>query len=660
MHKQKQEHSVITWKRFSHRRYSAFASLGRQIRIGVLTVAVLGSAARAAARPLPTREPAEQDTTGRELDDVVVTASLAPLTLLEQARLVSVITRPEVQAAAATTPLDLLKLSPAVDVRQRGGFGIQADLSIDGGTYEQVTLLLNGIPLNNPHTGHLAADFPVALADIERIEVLEGAAARVYGAQAFGGAINIVTRRDTARAIEGGLEAGHHGTVQGDARLTLGRLLHISGGGGRSDGGTLNDAWRKGNLYLQGDYTSSALDLHYQAGYTRKQYGANTFYSGLSNDQWEQNDRLLISVAAQTKGRVQFMPSAYWLRTYDRYEWHHGTPNNFHLSDVYGATLRAATAWRLGRTAASVDLRNEGILSTSLGHTMEPEGRYTHHDNRTLVSYTLEHNIVLRHWTLSAGLLANMSTSVDHKTRFYPGIDIAYRPTAQWKLYLGYNKGFRLPTFTDLYYSSPDITGNERLRPEVNRSLSLGATFTRRWLQVGLKGFYNRGRHMIDYVKTTFGDAAHADNFTLDNLGLTATATAALPWATLRLGYTYIHQSRAGRYPIFTSLYADDYLRHKFTASLQHKIVSHLSATWQLRYQKRMGAYQVYDHLTPTAELRAYTPYTTLDLRLAWDAPHYQLYVQGHNLTNRRYQDLGNIPQPGLWIMAGARIKLTL
>lgn len=664
MHKKQRQLSVITWKRFSHRRFSAFASLGRQIRIGVLTVAVLGSATRAVATEVSTHERPEaaEDTTAQCLDGVTVTGSTAPLPALEQARIVSVITRDEIQAAAVSRPADLFKLSSGVDVRQRGGFGIQTDISIDGGTYEQATLLLNGIPINNPHTGHLAADFPCAVSDIERIEILEGASARVYGGQAFGGAINIVTRRDTQPCAEADLSAGHHGTVMGEARLTVHPLLHLSGGGGRSDGGTINDAWKRGQLFAQGDYHGRDLDLTYQAGFSRKSYGANTFYSGLSDDQWEQNTRYILSISGETKGRVHLLPSAYWQRTIDRYEWHHGTPNNFHQANVYGLRLAAYTHWALGRTALSAEMRNEGILSTSLGHEMEKDGRYTRRDNRTLVSYTLEHNIVLRRWTISAGLLANMTTSVDHRMRLYPGIDIAYRPSAQWKLYLGYNKGFRLPTFTDLYYSSPDITGNERLRPEVNRSLTLGASFTSAWVDLSLRGFYNRGRHMIDYVKTAFGDAAHADNFTLDNLGLTASAALRLrSWATLRLGYTYIYQHRAGRYPIFTSLYADDYLRHKLTASLQHKIYGPVSASWSVRYQRRMGQYQVYDHLTPTARLHSYSPYATLDLRLNYQVCRpLAVYIEARNLTDCRYQDLGNIPQPGLWIMAGVRVNVNI
>lgn len=684
------EAQPITFKHYGRKGYSIFNSLSREVRIGVLTVATLATAniqKVEAAEPVSTVQTAVEDEDGKSLGEVTVNGALAPLTQLQSARIVSVLSREDIQQAGVQSVNDLMKLATGVDVRQRGGFGIQTDISIDGGTYEQVTILLNGVNISNPHTGHLAADFPVSISDIERIEVLEGAASRVYGGQAFGGAINIVTRKDRESGIELGAEGGSYGTAQADGRMSLsyrlksGSLLgqSLSGGGGRSDGGTTNDAWKKGQLYYQGNLNHEQFDLDWQFGFSRKGYGANTFYSGSSLDQWEQNERYLISVGGETKGRFHFKPQVYWNRTYDNYHWHKGQPehaySNSHQADVYGARVGGWWNWVAGRTAMSAELRNEGILSSSLGHMMDSidfvgchgDGKtMMKHANRTNISYNLEHNILLEHWTLSAGVLANMNTSVDHRFRFYPGIDIAYRPDSHWKVYLTYNKGFRLPSYTDLYYNSPDITGNNQLKPEENRSLSLGTQYQLPGMQLTLRGFYNRGHNMIDYVKAQYGDKAHADNFDLDNLGVQVEGRLQFAdlmgksstWVNnLSVGYTYMHQNREGKYHIFTSLYASDYLRHKLTASLNHKIVSKLSANWSLRYQQRMGSYQVYDGTKATDQLEAYKPYATLDLKLQWTDPSYDIYVQGTNLTNRRYCDLGNIPQPGIWVMAGARWK---
>ena len=689
-----QKPEVITWRRFAGHGYSAFASLHRQVRIGVLSVATLAVAAKAEARlsSAPAIDAEEEQTEeAKSIDEVTVSGTMAPLTQLQSARIVSVLQRQDIEQAGVQSINDLFKLVTGVDVRQRGGFGIQTDISIDGGIFDQITILLNGVNISNPHTGHLAADFPVSVSDIERIEVLEGAASRIYGGQSFGGAINIVTRKEEHTTIEAGAQGGSYGTFDADARvgLTLGHTSHrLSGGGGRSDGGTLNSDWHKGQLYYQGDFNNQKLTLDWQFGFSKKSYGANTFYSAAYPDQYERNERYLVSVKGETKGKFHFTPQVYWNRTYDNFELVRGTTfgENFHQADVYGIKAGGYFNWWGGKTALGAELRQEGILSTNLGRDLAPEqyvdarhggeAQYTRQDDRTSISYNLEHNILLSRWTISAGVMANMTTSVDHKYRFYPGVDISYRPAAGWKLYASYNKGFRLPSFTELYYKSPTHDGNQGLKPEHNRSLQVGVQYATSGFQGTLRGFYHRGNQMIDWVMYTADDTYHSAAFDLDNMGVQAEGRLSFPelfhkntWVrNLSVGYTYIHQKRHDDVQIYKSNYAMEYLRHKFVASLHHRIWDRLSATWSVRWQDRMGSYVQYsgtyvDTATgylrgqTTGELVSYSPYATLDLKLQWTADHYQVFVQGTNITNHKYYDLGNVQQPGIWVMAGVRVK---
>ena len=684
----------MVWRQFQNHGYCAFASLKRVICIGVLSAATLSIAARAQGTPDTSamQQPRVDDEHEEQLDEVTVSGTMAPLTQLQSARIVSVLSRADIERAGVQSVNDLFKLATGVDVRQRGGFGIQTDISIDGGTFDQMTILLNGVNISNPHTGHLTADFPVSIDDIERIEVLEGAASRVYGATAFGGAINIVTRHDTSTGATLAVQGGSFGTFEGGARGTLPfrRVVNrLSGGGGRSDGGTTNSDWRKGQLYYQGDLSTDDFSLDWQFGMSRKAYGANTFYSAAYPDQYERNERYLMSVGGETKGRFHFTPSLSWSRSYDNFELVRGERfgENFHQTDVYGLRLGGYFNWWGGRTAVSTELRHEGIQSTSLGRDLEESEYhhahgehgiyYTRSDQRTNVGYSLEHNILLDRWTLSAGLLADMNSGLNRRFRFYPGVDVAYRPAMGWKLYLSYNKGFRLPTFTDLYYQSPTHNGNRDLRPEVNHSTQLGVQYAMRGVQATVRGFYHRGRRMIDWVMYDATDTYHSANFDLDNTGVQAQTQLDLPQLVghrifverLSIGYTYMHQHRHDNTTIYKSNYAMEYLRHKLVASLSHRIVSRLQATWSLRWQDRMGSYIRYgatyvDPVTgylrgeSTGELTSYKPYATLDVNLQWNAPKYQLYLALTNLTNHRYYDLGNIRQPGLWVMGGAKLRI--
>ncbi len=691
--KPQQGKHVVTWNQFSNRGYALFNSLHLQVKIGVLGVATLAVAAKANAegvRPVASVvETEEADDKELSLDELTVSGTMAELTRLESARVVSVISREEIQRASVHCINDLLKLVNGVDVRQRGGFGVQTDIAIDGGTFDQITLLLNGVFFNNPITGHLSMDLPVSIQDIERIEVLEGAAGRVYGSNSFGGAINIVTRKDTERQVSAGAEGGSFGTFQADGRivLPLGRVYNrISGGGGRSDGGTDNSQWSKGHFYYQGGWAHEAADLDWQVGVSKKSYGANTFYSAAYPDQYERNERYSASVGAKTKGRVQFTPTVYWNRMYDNFELVHGESfgENFHRFDVFGVKVGTQFNWWGGRTAIGADLRQEDVLSTSLGKDLEESQyvdvrgedgvRYTRRDNRSNFSYNIEHNLIFDHWTVSAGVLANMNTGVDARHHFYPGVDIAYRPTQSWKVFVSYNKGFRLPTFTDLYYKSPTHDGNAGLKPEENRSVQAGVQYHPEGVTTTLRGFYHRGHRMIDWVMYHADDVFHSANFDVDNLGVQADFNLDFPrmmrrdtWFTaLKLGYTYMDQKRHDDVEIYKSNYAMEYLRHKFVATLDHRIWDRLSASWQLRWQDREGSYIEYGDTyvdpvtgylrkTTDGKLHSYKPYANLDLKLQWVDKHYQVYVQGTNLTNVTYYDLGNIPQAGICIMAGIR-----
>ena len=672
---------VVVWRQFTRKGYGIFASLRRVICIGVLSVTTLTASPNSFAPALSQGAGAlsltfsppwdgTEESSEEALPEVTVSGTMAPLSQLQAARIVCVITRQDIEQAAAQSVNDLLKLATGVDVRQRGGFGIQTDISIDGGTFDQVTLLLNGIDIGNPQTGHLSADFPVCIGDIERIEVLEGAASRVYGGQSFGGAINIVTRHDQERGIELSARGGSFGTAEGEGRIsfTTGRLSNrISGGGGRSDGGTHNSSWRKGQLYYQCDYEDDAFRLDWQFGYSRKNYGANTFYSANYPDQHERNQRLMTSVSAETKGRFHFKPQVFWNRSYDNFQLIHGSTfgENHHRTDVYGIKAGGYVDWRLGKTAASAVLRHENIISSNIGKNAPPEGSrsvYTFADERSTLSFSIEHNILLRHWTLSAGLMASKTSAIDHRFHFYPGIDIAWRPSSQWKILLSYNKGFRLPTFTELYYKSPTHEGNRELKAEHNHSLSLGVQHFYEGGSVTAKAFYHRGTQMIDWVMYSPDDVFHTAAFGLDNVGVQVQGKMSFPellgrntWVrSLSFGYTFIHQEKHDAEGVVKSNVAMEYLRHKVVASLSHRIYSRLSMSWDFRWQEREGCYLSGGELVP------YHPYATLDAKLQWEAPRYQLFVQATNLTNHRYYDLGSVPQPGIWLMAGVSLKLSL
>ncbi len=666
---------ALRFKRFSHRGYALFSCVGKEVLICTLSVATLS---HAKADGVSTCEALASDSLGRQevkLDEVVVTGSRAPLTALQSAKTVSVITRDDIHRAEAQSVNDILKLATGVDVRQRGGFGVQTDISINGGTFDQITILLNGINISSPQTGHNAADSPVSLSDIERIEVLEGASARLFGSSAFCGAINIVTRSDAKSNVRVQAEGGSFGTFGGDASVNVSKGAFgskLSGGYTRSDGGTENSDFRRRRMFWQGRFASRHADVHWQGGLSAQDFGANTFYSAKYNNQFEATRRLLASISADIRplGTEQFVlsPTVYWHRDRDHYQLIRGKEGasngeNLHLTDVYGAGINAHGSWILGKTAAGMDVRKERIMSTAYGDLL-PESewkgisgnprKYDHRGSRTNTSLFLEHNVILGGFTLSAGMLANRNTGLDNKFRLYPGVDLSYRPNDSWKLYASWNKALRVPTFTDLYTGNAVQTGDPSLRPEKNSTFKTGARYRRTGVEATLTGFYSHGTDIIDWVYDTPETRKyHAMNIgRLDNMGYSADAVLYMDELTegcfvtrIKVGYAFIHQRHETDRDIYGSLYALEYLRHKATLQLDHHIWRSLTASWALRWQERMNHYM---------------PYTKVDVKVQWTQPRYSLYVKADNLTCHRYYDLGAVRQPGLWVMAGGSISFGL
>ena len=669
--------SSVKWKRFSGASYASFRSLHREVRIGVLSVAMLttvglkanamgASGANAMASDPIGMAAEDSDSLVIGLEDVEVLTSRVPSSLLQAPRMVTVLSAVDIAAAAVHSINDLLEYAVGVDVRQRGEFGVQTDISVRGGNFDQITILLNGINISSPHTGHLSADFPVSVQDIARIEVIEGPSARVFGTSAFTGVINIVTRQSGSDvSVEGG-SYGYANAHVGLSQQTGPVSHHLSGGYSRSDGATENSAFQNTHVFYQGKYDAGErLKLNAQVGYSYKPYEANTFYGASNNLQWESNERYMTALTAESVvGRVHLSGSLYWNRWFDHYQWKKGVSpggENFHKVDTWGGSVNGWFHSRLGETSIGLEARHEGIFSTNLGkplgdgelvdlggHDKTSERQYLKHDCRTNVSAFLEHNVLLRDWTISLGLLANMNTGLDTRWRLYPGIDVSYRPTSDLKLFASWNMALRMPTFTDLYYSGTNIEGNSNLKPERTNDVSLGARYHRAGWRAEASVFYSHKSDMIDWVTfAALGDGVfHSVNFKSDNMGYELSCSflpqelwSATPLRKVSVQYAYIDEQSEYQQAILASKYAMDYLRHKFVAQAESRLWRRLSLSLSWRWQDRVG--------------KGNRPYALLDGRLSWDERSWSLYADCSNLLDKLYYDYVSIPQPGRWGKVG-------
>lgn len=667
---------AFRFRRFMRRNYAAFCSLHKVVNIGVLSATTLIFALPDSTQAQNAIRYAVEDETPVELEEVEVTASRAPIALSQAAKIVTVITAPEIAASPVTSIQDLLEYAVGVDVRQRGEGGTQADVSIRGGTFDQIAVLLNGVNLSNPQTGHYSFDLPVNLSDIDRIEIVSGPSSRIFGASAFAGAINIITKTGKENSLTTDNYVGMHDNWKLEAGVNhvAGNFNQRLSAGYTSSGGYIdNTDYKQLNIFWQSQVKSSTGDFRFQAGYNEKGYGANSFYSAAYPNQYDKTRRFFVSAGGETKGVVRIAPKVYWTRHFDRYELFRSDPaawytgHNYHETEVFGANLNATTEWSLGRTTAGVEFRNEGVRSNVLGKLMdepkdvpfEKDAKYLKSDNRTNISYFLEHNIMTQRFTLSGGVLANYNTGLNEKMRLYPGVDVSYRIGSDTRLYGSWNRALRMPTFTDLYYESKIILGNANLKPEESEAFEVGVKYNTYFLRAYVAGFYRKGKDMIDWVKKNPEDIWESRNLTeVNNRGIEANVSF-LPQELfgnkffirkIDIGYAYISQEKDSEN--YISNYALDYLKHKFTAQVSHTLWRSVTASWHLRWQDRAGSYTKYVDLQPAYE-EPYAPYCVIDLKLNWQHDNLNVYAEVNNLFDATYYDLGNIPQPGIWVRGG-------
>jgi len=661
---------MFTFKRWGGKAYSLFSALKKPIRIGVL-LAVYTTAVKAEyvyAQADTSKVSMEYD-----LDEVEVSAQRTPVAFSQVARIVSVISREEIEAAPVQSIQDLLEYALSVDVRQRGVYGVQADISVRGGSFDQTLILLNGINITDPQTGHHSLNLPVSLKSIDRIEILEGPAARVYGPNAFSGAINIITTAENVDRLRMDVSAGEHGLydLNVSGNLQTGKVSQfVAVSKIASDGYMDNTDFNTYNLFYQGQLRSNSGKIDWQTGFTSKGFGGNSFYSATYPNEYEQTKTTFASLKYETGTKVHFKPSIYWRRHQDRFElfrdnpasWYNG--HNYHLTDVFGSNLNVWFETAVGRTALGAEIRNENVWSNVLGNlmneTIEVPGEsghfFTKSYSRTYLSYFVEHSLYLNQFSATIGAMANRISDLNFKWKVYPGIDLAWNFNNHFKIYATANSNLRMPTFTDLFYSDPTSTGNQYLKPEKAITYEGGLKYN----SVGFRGhigyYYRHGENMIDWVREIETEKFKAQNLAIVNASGVETSAELFPGKLAKkalfikkfgLNYSYSNLDYDGG-NLF-SKYVLDNLKHKLNIELEHKIWSRLSASWRATYQDRNGMRTKTD---------SYKPFWLMNTRLMWKNNHSEIYALIQNLLDTSYYDLGYTVQPGRWFSVGYKLDL--
>jgi vitamin B12 transporter len=532
----------------------------------------------------------------------------------------------------------LLREDSSVDLQERGGGAVQSDISIRGSTFEQTLVLLNGLRMDDPETSHFNLDLPVPLGAIAGVDVLHGAGSTLYGADALGGVVNVRTATPAITGLRLASGVGSYGiNTQAAAWSGLGRRWSVLAAGSRdfSSGFTVDRDYRSEAVSMEPRLQSRLGVTDVLLAGSDRAFGANQFYGNYPS--FERTKAWFAALTQQLGARTE--ASGDYRRHTDEYVLVRDDPSiyeNNHIDESWEGVLRRRDSLRHRPDGSGLDLYTgleedaDAIQSNNLGHHARNHGAgYARLDARLGQRATAA--LGVREEILSGG------TKV-----FSPSASGSVRVKRRVKLRGAAGYGFRLPTFTDLYYSDPTSIGNPKLLPERAWSFEGGADwYARANLALRVTVFSSPQHHTIDYTR-----AGNMGPYTATNLGrFTFSGTEfGLDWRpssadSIRAGWTWVD----GAQHVLTGLES----RYVFNYAVQNADAEWLH-TWRAGVvaRARLGVTQRYES----------DPYPVADFAIACSRGWWQPYLQISNATNTGYAELAGVRMQGRAVIGGVTL----
>jgi outer membrane cobalamin receptor len=600
----------------------------RRVYLLLFGVLLDGGATAAAQESAPPAPPYRQT--------VVVTAATTPVEMGTVTRTLTVITREQIDVLPAHSVADVLRLVSSVDVRARGVRGVQTDFAIRGANFGQMLVLVDGLRMNDAQSGHHNGDIPVALDEVERIEILHGPGSAMFGADAFGGTVNVITRRHVARPSVL-VQGGNWGlaSARGAAGFERGALQQTVGVATERSSGFMYDR----------DYASVIARARASIGnrsgvsvaFLRKEFGANNFYGGNAPSREWTNQTLLT-------GDHQFGVAGWSLRARGSYRTHGdrfvftqlnpALSDNRHRTHAMLGELAASRRVSTGSVALGVETGGDWIRSSNLGD----------HDIGRISAFGEWRHELARQVQIDGAL--RLDRYSEFGASWNPSAGIGWWPTEAVRLRASVAKAFRVPTFTERYYSDPANLARADVGPETAWAGEGGVDFFlhRGWV-VQTTVFARADSDVIDWLRPTTADRWQTYNVRdVDTVGIELGLQKTFSrGAFINTRFTAIDLEAAAVTQL--SKYVLDYAPRSFTAAGYLPLPGAFHIAPRLEYRRRTRA-------TGTSD------YVLLDARIGRRLGEMlDLFVEGTNLFDRRYQEIAGVDMPGAAMAIGLALR---
>jgi iron complex outermembrane receptor protein len=582
------------------------------------------------------------------LDEVTVSESKISLPFSQKYRSIEIISSEAIIESGARNIIDILQQVSGVDIRRRGSAGTQADLYIRGGGFDQTLLLIDGMKMDDIQTGHHTLNLLLPIHLVERIEIIKGPAARIFGQNAFNGAINIVTKKiieDDDNQFEVFLGDVSYGSYEKfnfsiNSKLTIkdnySSLFTYSRN--KSNGYRYNTDFSNEFLFFKSEIKTSKNPINILSGFTEKKFGANGFYASPSAvDQYEETQSSFFGITSiLQRDNLLFKPKIYWRRSQDEYIYVRNNPSiyrNLHISNKIYFDFDFINFFESSNLNFGLNFSKSFISSNNLGK----HERFT---STFYSDYTFRSKN--KKFKFSPGF--SISHFSDLSFHFFPGFDIGFDLNENLNLYANYGKTYRIPTYTDLYYTDRNTIGNPALDPEHAISNEIGVKFISDKIEISSSYFYRKSSNIIDYVKENDDEKWQATNIrNLNTNGFDFDLTLVfLKKNSINIAYNYLFDKSFVE-EINFSRYSLNSLRHQLNTRLILKYSKKVSQSFIYKFGQRSNntSHRVFD--------------TNISYEIS-DGNYF--FINVNNLFNESYYETNLVPMPGRNFLFGLMFYL--
>ncbi len=617
------------------------------------------------------------------LDTVEVNSAHIPLKIHQTGRNISVISRQDMELLPVNSLDEVLQAIPGVEIQSRNGFGAQADILLRGGTFTQALILLDGMRLNDPLTAHFNGNIPVSMAEIDRIEVMRGPAAAIYGPDAVGGVINIITRTFSSRQkrdmeASGKLSFGENELIQAQQGISVLGENYIFGGGlsltqslgefvegQRIDSSNVLEGF---NNYFDiktagasfGTNLSNRLSLRARTAYDYRDFSARYFYSGSPFDkstEITQNWWNHIQLAYYSNRSYTDFNVGYKYNT-DEFVFSPDFPStNNHISQYLNLYLNHLYIFRGMSIKMGAQADHRQVASNDRGD----------HQDWHAGAYLMTYFQPVESLHISASARADYDQN--YGLAFLPQLNMSY-VFPKWVLRAAAGRSIRAADYTERYVSNnlENLTpgrslGNPDLLAEQSWSEEIGFDyFVGNHFQLKATGFLRQSERLIDYVRTNEAEIGEVgklqpgqDYFFAQNISEVVTKGIEIEaWyrkriptvgrIQLSLGYTFLQTSNEAN---TVSVYLSSHAKHLLTG---HFILHYkrLNVSFSGLYKERnpRAAEAINSNLAAA--------YSVWNGKIGFHLqPRIVLQLQVNNIFDTYYQNILGSKMPGRWISGG-------